>query len=94
MTEPSNELFIKMNIVLNDLDREIAQLPSKQVWACKTTDEIEALIVRMEQFIEHCYMSMSGTVEKERDMLNGMIDMAEDEISEAESILYSLRRTG
>ena len=91
MTEPSNELFIKMNIVLNDLDREIAQLPSKQVWTCKSTDEIEALIQRMEQFIEHCYMSMSGTIEKERDMLNGMIDMAEDEIKEAEGVQYSLK---
>jgi len=90
MTETSDKLFKRINVVLNDLEKEIAQLPSKQVWACKSTDEIEALIVRMEQFIEHCYMSMSGTIDQERDILNGMIDMAGDEIDEAKTVNYSL----
>ena len=90
MTEPSNELFIRINVVLNDLEKEIAQLPRKQVYYCKQREEIEALIVRMKEFIDSCYQNMSGTEEKERDLLNGMIDMAEAEIEEAEIVKYSL----
>ena len=89
-----NEIYKKADAVLKGLEKEISELPNKQVWSCKTTDEIEVLIERMEQFIETCYMSMSGTIDKTRDMLNGMIDMAEDEIKEAKSIQYSLKRGG
>ena len=91
MNEFNTDLLAKADIILKDLEKEIAGLPNKQVWCCKTTDQIEALIERMEEFIESCYMAMSGTIEKTRDMLNGMIDMAEDEITEAEAIKYSLR---
>jgi len=90
--EINNELLRKAEIVLTDLEKDIARLPSKQVWCCKHTDQIEALIERMEEFIESCYMAMAGAIDKTREMINGMIDMAEDEIKEAEGVKYSLKR--
>jgi len=92
--EINNELLRKADIVLQDLDKEIAELPRTQVWCCKNTKEIESLIDRMKIFIDSCYSAMSGTMDKTRAMLTEMISMGEKEISEAESISYSLGRTG
>ncbi|MHA1305371.1 MAG: hypothetical protein ACTSPI_16855 [Candidatus Heimdallarchaeaceae archaeon] len=82
----------KVDEVLDKLDKEIAELPNKQVWTCKNRDEINMLIDRMNKFIDSCYMSMSGTEDKTRKMLNEMIDMAEEEKKEAENVLFSLGR--
>jgi len=86
----STEELNKVDQALDKLDKEIAELPSKQVWMCKNREEIEKLINRMEGFINWCYMSMSGTEDKTRKMLNEMIDMAEEEKKEAENVLFSL----
>jgi len=88
----STEEMNKVDEVLDELDREIAGLPSKQVWTCKNRDEINQLIDRMDKFIDCCYMSMSGTEDKTRKMLNEMIDMAEEEKKEADNVLFSLGR--
>jgi len=86
----STEELNKVDQVLDELDKEIAELPNKQVWTCKNRDEINMLIDRMNKFIDGCYMSMSGTGNKTREMLNEMIDMAEEEKKEAENVLFSL----
>jgi len=86
----STEELNKVDQVLDKLDKEIAELPNKQVWTCKNRDEINQLIDRMDKFIDGCYMSMSGTEDKTRKMLNEMIDMAEEEKREAENVLFSL----
>lgn len=91
--EINNELLRKADIILKQLDKEIMDLPRKQVWCCKNKEEIISLIDRMEIFIDSCYSAMSGTMDKTREMLTEMINMAEKEISEAESILYSLGKT-
>jgi len=88
----SDEMMRRVDIVLQDLGKEIAELPGKQVWTCKSTDQIEELINRMERFIDYCYQSMAGTIDKTRDMLSGMIDIAEDEIEEAKAVQYSLKQ--
>ena len=90
--ELNNEVMRRAEVVLQDLEKEISELPKAQVWCCKNTDQIEDLINRMEMFIESCYMAMSGTIDKTRDMLGGMIEKAEDEKIQAEGILYSLKR--
>jgi len=91
MSELSTELLNKMDVALAELEKEISELPSKQVWTCQSTDQIEDLITRMEGFIDYCYMSMAGTLDRTRDILNGMIDMATDEKAEAKEILYGLK---
>jgi len=86
----STEELNKVDQALDKLDKEIAELPSKQVWMCKNREEIEKLINRMEGFINWSYNSMSGTEDNTRKMLNEMIDMAEEEKKEAENVLFSL----
>jgi len=86
----STEELNKVDRALYELAHEIAGLPNKQVWTCMNREEIEKLINRMEGFINWCYMSMSGTEDKTRKMLNEMIDMAEEEKREAENVLFSL----
>jgi len=86
----STEELNKVDEVLDQLDKEIAELPNKQVWSCKDRNEIERLMDRMEKFIDYCYMSMSGTMDKTRKMLIEMIEMAEMEKREAENVLFSL----
>ena len=90
--EINNEVIRRAEVVLQELEKEILELPRAQVWCCKNTDQIEDLINRMEIFIENCYMAMSGTIDKTRDMLGGMIEIAEEKKIEAESIMYSLKR--
>lgn len=86
------DIYIQADRIIDELEREAVKLPQKQVWWCKTKEEVVNLIDRLNQAIDSYYQVMSGTLEPTRKMLAEMIEITEEEIKEAESVLFSLRR--
>lgn len=89
--EFNNQLMREAEIITQALDKEIMNLPQKQVWYCKSQEEIESLVNRMQDCIENYYSLMSGTCDETRQMLLKMIEICEQELEDAKSVLSSLQ---
>lgn len=90
--ESNNKLLRQADTILIDLQKETDNLPQDQVWYCKSEEEIQLLVSRMEECVKNYYSLMAGTCDETRQMLLKMINIITWELTAAKAVLHSLER--